>query len=461
MKTKIKHIFEKPTEYLGKEVTVCGWVKTLRDSKNFAFIALSDGSCFTPLQIVMDENTENYDEAVKIGVGSAITARGIVVESQGKEQAVEIKATSVTVESAAPSDYPLQKKRHTNEFLRTIAHLRPRTNTFQAVFRVRTEASFAIHNFFRERGFIYVHTPIIATSDAEGAGNMFQVTTLDLAKVPLKDGGVDFTKDFFGKPVFLAPTGQLNVEAYCLAFNDTYTFGPTFRAENSNTTRHAAEFWMMEPEIAFADINDNMDLAEDMMKYLINHLLTTCKTEMEFFDKFVEPGLLAKLEKVVSSKFERISYTDVIEILKNCGEKFETPVQWGIDLQTEHERYIAEKHFDCPVFCINYPKDFKAFYMRRNDDGKTVAAMDLFVPGVGEIIGGSQREERLEMLEQSLRENSLNEEDYWWYLELRKYGGVKHAGYGLGFERFLMYVTGISNIRDVIPYPRTSKNAEF
>ncbi|MCL2702589.1 MAG: asparagine--tRNA ligase [Defluviitaleaceae bacterium] len=461
MRVRVKEIYDAHEKFMGREITMGGWVRTLRDSKSFAFLALHDGSHFKSLQVVMDNNTENYMEAVKLGVGSAVSVTGELVESEGREQAVELKAKSITVESAAPSDYPLQKKRHTNEFLRTIAHLRPRTNTFQAVFRVRTEASYAVHKFFRDRGFVYVHTPVIATSDCEGAGEMFQITTMDLNNVPKKDGAVDYSRDFFGKQVFLNVSGQINVEPYCLAFSDVYTFGPTFRAENSNTPRHAAEFWMMEPEIAFADLNDNMQLAEDMLKYLISHLLENCKPEMAFFNEFIDKELFARLDNVVSSEFGRVTYTEAIDLLLKSNQKFEFPVKWGMDIQTEHERYIAEKIYKRPVFVTDYPKEIKSFYMRRNDDGKTVAAMDLLAPGVGEIIGGSQREERLDILLECMREKNLNEEDYWWYLELRRYGGVKHAGFGLGFERFLMYVTGMQNIRDVIPYPRTAKNAEF
>jgi len=449
MKVRVKEILTQHEPLMGKEITVNGWVRTLRDSKTFAFIALHDGTCFKSLQVVMENNLDGYDEAVKLGVGSAVSVTGYLAESLGKEQAVELKASAVEIHSAAPSDYPLQKKRHGNEFLRTIAHLRPRTNTFQALFRVRTEASFAVHNFFRDRGFVYVHTPIIATNDAEGAGNMFRVTNAEL-----KD-------DFFGKPTYLTVTGQLNVEAYCLAFTDVYTFGPTFRAENSNTPRHTAEFWMIEPEIAFADINDNMNLAEDMFKYMIAHLLVHCKAEMDFFNEFVDKDLYKRIENIETSTFGRVTYTEAIDLLLKSGQKFEYPVKWGMDLQTEHERYISEQIFKRPVFIIDYPKEIKAFYMRRNDDGKTVAAMDLLCPGVGEIIGGSQREERLDVLLEAIKENGLNEEDYWWYLELRKYGGVKHAGFGLGLERFLMYVTGMSNIRDVIPFPRAAKSAEF
>jgi len=448
MRVRVKEIFSSPDKFMGTKIAISGWIRTLRDSKNFAFIALNDGSHFNSLQVVMSNNLSNYDEAVKLGVGSAVSVFGELVESQGKEQSVELKAETVTVLNSAPADYPLQKKRHTNEFLRTIAHLRPRTNTFSAVFRVRTESSFAIHKFFHERGFVYVHTPIIATCDAEGAGEMFAVDTVK------KD-------NFFGKPTYLTVTGQLNVEAYCLAFGDTYTFGPTFRAENSNTPRHAAEFWMIEPEIAFAGLNENMALAEDMFKYIVRHLMEHCPAEMEFFNNFIDKNVLARLENVLASDFARITYTDAIDLMAKSGHKFDFGVKWGMDLQTEHERYLAEQAFGRPVFVTDYPKDIKAFYMRRNDDGKTVAAMDLLVPGVGEIIGGSQREERHDLLLQSINDNGLDPADYWWYLELRKYGGVEHAGYGLGLERFLMYVTGIQNIRDVIPYPRTPKNAEF
>jgi asparaginyl-tRNA synthetase len=461
MRVRVRELYEAPEKRMGSEITVRGWVRTLRDSKSFAFIALNDGSYFKNLQVVLDNNLPNYADAVKLGAGSAVSVTGILVESQGKEQSFELKANALVVEGVAPPDYPLQKKRHTNEFLRTIAHLRPRSNTFMAVFRVSSEASFAIHKFFHDNGFVYAHTPIITASDAEGAGEMFRVTTLDIKKPPMKDGEVDYSKDFFGKPAYLSVSGQLNAETMAMAFGDVFNFGPTFRAENSNTPKHAAEFWMMEPEIAFAELGDIMDIAETMLKYVINYILERCKPEMEFFSKFIDEGLMERLDNVVNSDFGRVSYTEAIELLEKSGETFEYPVKWGIDLQTEHERCLAEKIFKRPVFVTDYPKDIKAFYMRRNDDGKTVAAVDLLCPGVGEIIGGSQREERLDVLIQSIRDNGLNEEDYSWYLDLRRYGSVKHSGYGLGFERFLRYVTGMANIRDVIPFPRTVKNADF
>lgn len=460
-RVRVREIYAAPESRMNREITLCGWVKTLRDNKQFAFIELNDGSYFKNIQVVVDNNLNNFDEVVRLGVGSGITVSGRLVESAGSKQAFEVSASSVKIDAVCPPDYPLQKKRHSNEFLRTIAHLRPRTNTFSAVFRVRSVASYAIHKFFNERGFVYVHTPIITASDCEGAGEMFRVTTLDLENVPKKDGNVDFSKDFFGKPAYLSVSGQLNEETYTLAFADTYNFGPIFRAENSNTVKHAAEFWMMEPEIAFADLNDIMDLSEEMLKYIISYVMENAEPEMEFFNKFIDTGLFEKLGNVLNSDFGRVSYTEAVEKLLQSGRTFEYPVKWGMDLQTEHERYISEEIFKKPVFVTDYPKEIKSFYMRRNDDGKTVAAADLLAPGIGEIIGGSQREERLEILEKSIEENGLNREDYWWYLDLRRYGGVKHAGFGLGFERFLMYITGMANIRDVIPFPRTVKNAEF
>ncbi|MDR1703203.1 MAG: asparagine--tRNA ligase [Clostridiales bacterium] len=461
MRVRVRELYEAPEKHMGGEITVCGWVRTLRDSKSFAFITLNDGSYFKNLQVVMDNNLPNYADAVKLGAGSAVSVTGLFVESLGKEQSFELKANALTVEGIAPADYPLQKKRHTNEYLRTIAHLRPRSNTYMAVFRVSSEASFAIHKFFHDSGFVYAHTPIITASDAEGAGEMFRVTTLDMKKPPMKGGEVDYSKDFFGKPAYLSVSGQLNAESLAMAFGDVYNFGPTFRAENSNTPKHAAEFWMMEPEIAFAELGDIMTLAEEMFKYVINFILDNCRPEMEFFNKFIDEGLLERLDNVVRSDFGHVTYTEAIGLLEKSGESFEYPVKWGMDLQTEHERYLAENVFKRPVFVTDYPKDIKAFYMRRNEDGKTVAAMDLLCPGVGEIIGGSQREERLDVLLQSIKDNGLREEDYTWYLDLRRYGGVKHSGYGLGFERFLRYVTGMANIRDVIPFPRTVKNADF
>lgn len=462
MRVRMKEIYMDTAKFIGQKIKICGWVRTVRDNKNFGFIELNDGSFFKSVQIVFDNSMANFDDVAKLGVGSSITVFGEVVESPGEKQPFEIKAAEITVESSSPAEYPLQKKRHTNEYLRTIAHLRPRTNTFSAVFRVRSLASFAIHQFFNKRGFVYVHTPIITASDCEGAGEMFQVTTLNLNNVPKdKDGKVDFSRDFFTKPANLTVSGQLSAETYALAFSDVYTFGPTFRAENSNTPKHAAEFWMIEPEISFADLNDDMQLAEDMLKYVINYVLENAPEEMQFFNSFIDKTLLDRLDNIVSSEFGRVTYTEAIELLLKSGESFEFPVKWGIDLQTEHERYISEKIFKKPVFVTDYPKEIKAFYMRRNDDGRTVAAMDLLAPGIGEIVGGSQREERLDVLLKSMADFGLKEDDYWWYLDLRRFGGVKHAGFGLGFERFIMYITGMTNIRDVIPYPRTVKNAEF
>jgi len=462
MRTRIRELYAAPDRFTGKDVKVCGWVRTVRDNKNFGFIELNDGSHFKSVQVVFDNNLANFDDAAKLGAGSSVTIHGKVVESPGAKQPFEVKACCIEIEGAAPPEYPLQKKRHTLEYLRTIAHLRPRSNTFSAVFRVRSLASFAIHQFFNDRGFVYVHTPIITASDCEGAGEMFRVTTLDAIKPPVDaDGQVDFSKDFFGRSANLTVSGQLSAETYAMAFADVYTFGPTFRAENSNTVKHAAEFWMMEPEIAFADLADDMQLAEDMLKYVIRYILENAPAEMEFFNGFVDKTVLARLQNVLESDFGRVTYTEAVELLQKSGKAFEYPVKWGIDLQTEHERYIAEEVFQKPVFVTDYPKEIKAFYMRRNDDGKTVAAMDLLVPGVGELIGGSQREERMDVLLDSMAAFGLAPEDYWWYLDTRKYGGVKHAGFGLGFERFLMYVTGMANIRDVIPYPRTVRSADF
>ena len=462
MRLDIKEIFENPEKFLNKEVEIEGWIRTSRSSKRIGFIEINDGTFFTNLQIVFDENLENFKEIEKLPISSAIVVKGTLVETPKAKQPFEIHAKDIKVEGYSHNDYPLQKKRHSFEYLRTIAHLRPRSNTFNAVFRVRSLAAYAIHKFFQDRGFIYVHTPIITGSDAEGAGEMFAVTDLDLTNVPLKENGeVDFTKDFFGKETNLTVSGQLEAEAFALAFKKVYTFGPTFRAENSNTPRHAAEFWMVEPEIAFADLNDNMKLAEDMMKYIIQYVMDNAKEEMKFFNSFIDKGLVDRLDNIVNSEFGHITYTDAIKILEDSKEDFQYPVKWGIDLQTEHERYISEKIFKGPVFVTDYPKDIKAFYMRLNDDEKTVAAMDLLVPGVGEIIGGSQREERLDVLERRIEEMGMDKEDYWWYLELRKYGGTKHAGFGLGFERAIMYLTGMRNIRDVIPFPRTVKSAEF
>ena len=458
----IKQLFRETPQFLNQSIRVSGWARTIRDSKTFGFIELNDGSFFRNLQIVFDDSLANFAEIAKLGAGSALTVEGKLVESPGAKQPFELKATRIAVEGVSASDYPLQKKRHSFEFLRTIAHLRPRTNTFAAVFRIRSLAAYAIHRFFQERNFVYVHTPLITGSDCEGAGEMFRVTTLDPANPPRDEQGkVDFSQDFFGKETNLTVSGQLNGETYCMAFRNIYTFGPTFRAENSNTARHAAEFWMIEPEIAFAELRDNMDLAEAMIKYVINYCLENAPEEMEFFNNVIDNGLFERLNNVVGSEFAHVTYTEAIELLQKNKDKFEYPVEWGSDLQTEHERYLTEQIFKKPVFVTDYPKEIKAFYMRLNDDNKTVAAMDLLVPGVGEIIGGSQREERLEVLERRMAELGLPKDDYWWYLDLRKYGGTKHAGYGLGFERLIMYLTGMANIRDVIAYPRTVRTAEF
>ena len=460
---KISFIYADAKSYEGRKITVCGWARTIRDMKNFGFITLNDGSCFKPLQVVFERETlANYDEIAKQNVGAALICEGVLVLTPDAPQPFEMKAQKITVEGASTPDYPLQKKRHSLEYLRTIQHLRPRTNLFSAVFRVRSVAAQAIHEFFQNRGFVYVHTPISTGSDCEGAGEMFRVTTLDLNDPPRKeDGTVDDSKDFFGKATNLTVSGQLNAENFAMAFGDVYTFGPTFRAEVSYTQRHAAEFWMIEPEMAFADLYDYMDTAEAMVKYIINTVIERCPQEMEFFNSFVDKGLLERLENVAGNEFGRITYTEAVDILKNCGKEFEYPVEWGIDLQTEHERYLTEEVFKKPIFVTDYPKDIKAFYMRLNDDGKTVAAADCLVPGIGEIIGGSQREERLDVLEARMKELELCCEDYWWYLDLRRYGSCRHAGYGLGFERMVMYLTGVSNIRDVELHPRTTGNAEF
>lgn len=452
-----------PSKYADKEVIVRGWVRQNRNSNKFGFLAINDGSFFKPVQVVYEANEiDNFEEISKANLSAGVMVKGILTLTPNAKQPFEIHAVEIRIEAGSDSDYPLQNKRHSMEFLREIAHLRPRANTFQAVFKVRSLVAYAIHKFFQDRGFVYVHTPIITGSDAEGAGEMFQVTTLDLGDTPKTDEGkVDFSKDFFGKACNLTVSGQLEGEIFAMAFRDIYTFGPTFRAENSNTARHASEFWMIEPEIAFADLEDDMNLAEDMVKYIISYVLEKAPEEMNFFNSFVDKGLLERLNHVVNSDFERVTYTKAVEILQGCGEKFQYPVEWGIDLQTEHERYLTEKVFKKPIFVTDYPKDIKAFYMRLNDDGKTVAACDMLVPGVGEIVGGSQREERIDVLRSRMAELDLNEEDYWWYMELRKYGGVQHAGYGLGFERIIMYITGMSNIRDVLPFPRTPKTAEF
>ena len=460
--TLVKSLYRNTSEYLSKDITISGWIRTLRASNAFGFIEVNDGSFFKNIQVVFDNKLENFKEVSKLPISSSITVIGTLVETPEAKQPFEIHAKEVIVEGLSDSDYPLQKKRHTFEYLRTIAHLRPRSNLFSAAFRVRSVAAYAIHKFFQDRNFVYAHSPIITGSDCEGAGEMFRLTTLDLNDVPkTEDGKVDYSQDFFGKEANLTVSGQLNAEIMALAFRNVYTFGPTFRAENSYTGRHASEFWMIEPEIAFADLEDNMELAEDMIKYIINYVLENCPEEMEFFNSFVDKGLLERLHKIVNSEFTRITYTKAIELLLESGQKFEYPVEWGCDLQTEHERYITEQIFNAPVFVTDYPKEIKAFYMRMNEDGKTVRAMDLLVPGVGEIIGGSQREERYDLLMDRIKECGLNEEDYWWYLELRKYGTATHSGFGLGFERIIMYLTGISNIRDVIPFPRTPKNAEF
>lgn len=461
-KVEVKQLFRDYSAFINQKIQVSGWIRTIRDSKSFAFIELNDGTFFRNLQVVLDDTLPNFTEVIKLSISSAITVEGTLVESPGTKQPFELKAEQITIEGLSANDYPLQKKRHSFEYLRTIAHLRPRTNTFSAVFRVRSLAAYAIHKFFQERGFVYVHTPIITGSDCEGAGEMFQVTTLDLSKIQCDaNGNVDFSEDFFGRQVNLTVSGQLAVETYASAFRKVYTFGPTFRAENSNTPRHAAEFWMIEPEMAFADLNDNMQLAEAMVKYLINYCLENAPEEMEFFNNFVDKELFTRLQNVVNSDFDRITYTEAIEILAKADQKFQYPVKWGCDLQTEHERYLTEQVFKKPVFVTNYLKEIKAFYMRLNDDQKTVAAMDLLVPGVGEIIGGSQREERYDVLLGRMRELGLREEDYWWYLDTRKYGSNPHSGFGLGFERAIMYLTGMTNIRDVIPFPRTVGSIEF
>ena len=459
----VKSIYRSTADYANKEVTLGGWIRTMRVSKNFGFIELNDGSFFKNIQIVFEADTlSNYAEITKLGVGAAIIVKGLLVETPEAKQPFEVKAQEIAIEGTSTPDYPLQKKRHSVEFLRQIAYLRPRTNMFSATFRVRSLIAYAIHQFFQDKGFVYAHTPIITGSDCEGAGEMFRVTTLDLNNLPKKeDGTVDFSKDFFGKETNLTVSGQLSAETFAMAFRNVYTFGPTFRAENSNTARHAAEFWMIEPEMAFADLEDNMEVAEEMLKYIIEYVLDNAPEEMEFFNSFVDKGLLDRLHNILNNDFGRVTYTEAVDLLIKSGKKFEYPVSWGIDLQTEHERYLTEEIFKKPVFVTDYPKDIKAFYMRMNDDNKTVAAMDLLVPGVGEIIGGSQREERLELLEKRMDELGLKKEDYWWYLDLRKYGGTRHSGYGLGFERAVMYLTGMSNIRDVLPYPRTVKNAEF
>ncbi|KUG05118.1 asparaginyl-trna synthetase [hydrocarbon metagenome] len=462
-KVVVRQLVRDSSRYENQEVVINGWIRSNRDQKSFGFLTVNDGTHFNNIQVVYERDSlPNYSEVARFRVGAAVSIHGVMVMTPGGKQSFEIKAKEVILEGDAAEDYPIQPKRHSREFLRQVAHLRPRTNLFTAVFRVRSLLAYAIHMFFQERGFIYVHAPIITASDAEGAGEMFRVSTLDLKSPPLSEHGeVDHTQDFFGRRTNLTVSGQLEAEAFALAFRDVYTFGPTFRAENSNTARHAAEFWMIEPEIAFADLQDDMKLAEDMVKSVISYILKNAPEEMAFFNEFVDKGLMGRLQNVVDSDFAHVTYTRAIDILKESGEEFEYQVQWGADLQSEHERCLTEKIFKKPVFVTDYPKEIKAFYMRQNEDGKTVAAMDLLVPGIGEIIGGSQREERVELLVNRMKEMGMAEEDLWWYLELRKYGGVKHAGFGLGFERLIMYITGVSNIRDVIPFPRTVKSCEF
>lgn len=460
---QLRELFKNTQGYANQEVIIRGWIRNNRSSNKFGFIELNDGSFFKSVQVVYEkELINNFDEIAKAYVASALWIRGTLCLTPQAKQPFEIKASEIIVEASSTPDYPLQPKRHTMEFLREIAHLRPRSNTFEAVFRVRSLAAYAIHKFFQEQNFVYVNTPIITGSDCEGAGEMFRITTMDMNSLPRKeDGSIDYSKDFFGKETSLTVSGQLEAEAYALAFRNIYTFGPTFRAENSNTARHASEFWMIEPEIAFADLEDNMELAEAMIKYIINYVLENAPEEMNFFNSFIDKGLIERLNHIVNSDFGRVTYTEAVALLQKSGKEFQYPVEWGIDLQTEHERFLTEEIFKKPLFVTDYPKDIKAFYMRLNDDGKTVAACDLLVPGVGEIIGGSQREERLDVLTARMKELGLKEEDYDWYLDLRKYGGVKHSGYGLGFERIIMYITGMSNIRDVLPFPRTPKSAEF
>ena len=458
----IKTLYKDTQNYSNKEIRISGWVKTVRDSKTFGFIELNDGSFFKNVQVVFDSLLDNFNEICKLTIISSIEVTGTVIETPNSKQPFEIKASKIDIINLADANYPLQKKRHTFEFLRTVSHIRPRTNTFNAVFRVRSVLSYAIHKFFQEKGFVYVHTPIITSSDAEGAGEMFNVSSLDFNNIPkTDDSSIDYSKDFFGKPTHLTVSGQLNVETYAFAFKNVYTFGPTFRAENSNTVKHASEFWMIEPEMCFADLKDYMDVAEEMIKYIISYVLENCPEEMEFFNNFIDKGLFERLNNIINSDFGRITYTDAIKELEKHNDKFVFPVSWGCDLQTEHERFLCEEVFKKPVFVTDYPSEIKAFYMKQNDDGKTVAAADLLAPGIGEIIGGSQREDSLEKLQSKMKELGLKEEDYWWYLDLRKYGSVPHAGFGLGFERAMMYITGMANIRDVIPFARTPKNCEF
>ena len=461
-KLVIKELYKNTENYINKEVTLEGWVRTVRDSKTFGFIEINDGTFFKNVQIVFTDKLSNFNEICKLTISSSIKVTGTLVKTENAKQPFEIQATSIEIESLSDSTYPLQKKKHSFEYLRTIAHLRPRANTFNAVFRVRSSLAYAIHQFFQERGFVYVNTPLITGSDAEGAGEMFNVNSFDLTNIPKTDDGkIDFSKDFFGKPAHLTVSGQLNGETFAEAFRNIYTFGPTFRAENSNTVKHAAEFWMVEPEICFADLADDMDLAEDMIKYIFKYVLDNCPEEMEFFNNFIDKGLLERLNHVINSDFVRISYTDAVAELEKHNDEFEYKVSWGIDLQTEHERYLCEQIFKKPVFVTDYPMDIKAFYMKQNPDGKTVAAADLLVPGIGEIIGGSQREENYDKLLNRMKELNMPVENYEWYLDLRKYGSCVHSGFGLGFERAIMYLTGMQNIRDVIPFPRTPKNCEF
>ena len=458
----IREIYKNSEQFLNKEVKLGGWIRSIRGSKHFGFLVLHDGTFFKPIQVVYEEKLANFQEISKMNVGAAVIVEGILVPTPQAKQPFEIQATSVTLEGASAPDYPLQKKRHSLEYLRTISHLRPRTNTFQAVFRIRSMAAYAIHQFFQERGFVYVHTPLITASDCEGAGEMFQVTTLDLNNIPKdKEGKVDFTQDFFDKPTNLTVSGQLNAETFAQAFRNTYTFGPTFRAENSNTARHAAEFWMIEPEMAFADLKDDMEVAEAMLKYVISYVMENAPEEMDFLNQFVDKGLKDRLNHVLNAEFGHVTYTEAVEILEKHNDEFEYKVSWGTDLQTEHERYLTEEVFKRPVFVTDYPKEIKAFYMKLNQDGKTVAAMDCLVPGIGEIIGGSQREDDYDLLRKRMEEVGLDEENYQFYLDLRKYGSTHHSGFGLGFERCVMYLTGISNIRDAIPFPRTVNNCEL
>ncbi len=460
--TNIRDLYREKETYLERTVTVGGWVRSIRNSKTFGFLMLNDGTFFEALQVVFGDGLDNYEAVSRLNVGAAVIVTGVLVSTPEAKQPFEIQSSEVLIEGVSTPDYPLQKKRHSFEYLRTISHLRPRTNTFEAVFRVRSLTAYAIHRFFQERDFVYVNTPLITGSDAEGAGEMFQVTTLPLSEVPrTADGAVDYAKDFFGKPTNLTVSGQLNGEAYAMAFKNIYTFGPTFRAEDSNTARHAAEFWMVEPEIAFADLSDDMILAESLLKYVIRYVLEHAPEEMDFFNRFVDEGLLERLQHVLDAEFGHVTYTEAVHLLMPHNDDFEYKVSWGVDLQTEHERYLTEQIFKKPLFVTDYPKEIKAFYMKQNDDGKTVAAMDCLVPGIGEIIGGSQREEDYDKLTARMRELKMSEEDYRFYLDLRKYGSARHAGFGLGFERFVMYLTGMSNIRDVIPFPRTSKNCEL